>query len=123
VSTPRSVALERLAYTLAAPVLAVAPNVYPDSPVNSVVQLAGAAGIGGWVLAAKSDEPGAGRKILRWSPLVLAAAVDVAAGHTTGFGPYWLDALLAATWAAAGSFVLPFSRHARRAPTSSAPHG
>lgn len=67
-STPRSVVLERLAYTLAAPVLAVAPNVYPDSPVNQVVQLAGAAGIGGWILAAKSDAHGAGRKILRWSP-------------------------------------------------------
>ncbi|GAA3140111.1 chromosome segregation protein ParM [Streptomyces echinatus] len=113
-TTPRSVALERLAYTLAAPVLAVAPNLYPDSPVNSVVQLAGAAGIGGWILAGKSDEPGAGRKILRWTPLVLAAAVDVAAGHTTGFGPCWLDGLLAAGWAAAGSFVLPFSRHTRR---------
>jgi hypothetical protein len=113
-TTPRSVALERLAYTLAAPVLAVAPNVYPDSPVNAVVQLAGAAGIGGIFLAARSDEPGAGRKILRWSPLVLAAAVDVAAKTTTGWGPWWLDALLAAGWAAAGSFVLPFSRHARR---------
>ena len=32
--------LERLAYTLAAPVLAVAPNAYSDSPVNTVVQLA-----------------------------------------------------------------------------------
>ncbi|MFZ3491694.1 chromosome segregation protein ParM [Streptomyces sp. 5.8] len=113
-TTPRSVALERLAYTLAAPVLAVAPNIYPDSPVNQVVQLAGAAGIGGWFLAAKSDEPGAGRKILRWSPLVLAAAIDVTAGHTGGFGPYWLDGLLAATWAAAGYLVMPFSRHARR---------
>lgn len=113
-TTPRSVALERLAYTLAAPVLAVAPNVYPDSPVNTAVQLAGAAGIGGIFLAAKSDQMGAGRKILRWSPLVLAAAVDVAAGHTPGWGPYWLDGLLAAGWAAAGSFVLPLSRHARR---------
>ncbi|MFD3533359.1 chromosome segregation protein ParM [Streptomyces sp. NPDC058664] len=113
-STPRSVVLERLAYTLAAPVLAVAPNLYPDSPVNQIVQLAGAAGIGGWILAAKSDEHGAGRKILRWSPLVLAAAIDTAAGHTTGFGPYGLDALLAATWAAAGYLVMPFSRHARR---------
>ncbi|MGW6795052.1 chromosome segregation protein ParM [Streptomyces chartreusis] len=113
-TTPRSVALERLAYTLAAPVLAVAPNVYPDSPVNQVVQLAGAAGLGAWFLAYKSDEPGAGRKILRWSPLVLAAAVDVAAGHTTGFGPYWLDGLLAAGWAAAGYLVMPFSRHTRR---------
>ncbi|MFD4974602.1 chromosome segregation protein ParM [Streptomyces sp. NPDC058424] len=113
-TTPRSVVLERLAYTLAAPVLAVAPNVYPDSPVNTVVQLAGAAGIGGWFLAAKSEETGAGRKILRWSPLVLAAAVDVAAKNTPGWGPYWLDTLLAAGWAAAGYLVMPFSRHARR---------
>ncbi|MFI7246382.1 chromosome segregation protein ParM [Streptomyces qinglanensis] len=113
-TTPRSVALERLAYTLAAPALAVAPNLYPDSPVNQIVQLAGAAGIGGWILAAKSDQPGAGRKILRWSPLVLAAAVDVAAAHTTGFGPYAADGLLAAGWAAAGYLVMPFSRHARR---------
>ncbi|MEU6285034.1 chromosome segregation protein ParM [Streptomyces sp. NPDC047028] len=113
-TTPRSVALERLAYTLAAPVLAVAPNLYPDSPVNQVVQLAGAAGIGGWFLAAKSDEHGAGRKILRWSPLVLAAAIDVTAKTTTGFGPYWMDGLLAATWAAAGYLVMPFSRHTRR---------
>lgn len=113
-TTPRSVALERLAYTLAAPVLAVAPNMYPDSPVNQVVQLAGAAGIGGWFLAAKSDEHGAGRKILRWSPLVLAAAIDVTAKTTTGFGPYWMDGLLAAGWAAAGYLVMPFSRHTRR---------
>ncbi|MFG2352005.1 chromosome segregation protein ParM [Streptomyces phaeochromogenes] len=113
-ATPRSVVLERLAYTLAAPVLAVAPNVTPDSPVNTVVQLAGAAGIGGWVLAYQGGEQGSGRKILRWSPLVLAAAVDVAAKSTNGWGPWWLDGLLAAGWAAAGSIVLPFSRHARR---------
>ncbi|WP_411575198.1 chromosome segregation protein ParM [Streptomyces fradiae] len=113
-ATPRSVTLERLAYTLAAPVLAVAPNLYPDSPVNQVVQLAGAAGIGGWVLAARSDEPGAGRKILRWTPLVAAAAIDVAAKTTTGWGPYWLDGLFAAGWAAAGYLVLPYSRHTRR---------
>ncbi|MFE1383448.1 chromosome segregation protein ParM [Streptomyces sp. NPDC058740] len=111
---PRSVALERLAYTLAAPVLAVAPNLYPDSPVNQVVQLAGAAGIGGIVLAAKSEETGAGRKILRWAPLVLAAAVDVAAKTTAGWGPYWMDGLLAAGWAVAGHLVMPYSRHARR---------
>ncbi|MGW6952401.1 chromosome segregation protein ParM [Streptomyces xanthophaeus] len=112
-STPRSVVLERLAYTLAAPVLAVAPNVYPDSPVHQVVQLAGAAGIGGWILAAKSDEHGAGRKILRWTPLVLASAIDVTAKNTTGWGPWWMDGLLAASWAAAGYLVMPFSRHAR----------
>ncbi|MFJ9380359.1 chromosome segregation protein ParM [Streptomyces sp. NPDC101455] len=113
-STPRSVVLERLAYTLAAPVLAAAPNLSPDSPVNTAVALAGVAGAGGWILAAKSNEPGAGRKILRWSPLVFAAAVDVAAKHTAGFGPWWLDGLLAAGWWAAGSVVLPYSRHARR---------
>ncbi|MER5699771.1 chromosome segregation protein ParM [Streptomyces mirabilis] len=113
-SVPRSVALERTLYTLAAPVLAAAPNLYPDSPVNTVVQLAGAAGIGGWILAAKSDESGAGRKILRWPPLVFAAAVDVAAKNTIGWGPWCMDALLAAGWAAAGAIVLPFSRHARR---------
>ncbi|MCF3105405.1 chromosome segregation protein ParM [Streptomyces roseoverticillatus] len=113
-STPRSVVLERLAYTLAAPVLAVAPNAYPDSPVNTVVQLAGAAGFSGWILAARSEATGAGRKILRWSPLVLASAVDIAAKTTTGWGPYWLDGLLATGWAAVGSLVLPFSRHARR---------
>ncbi|MGY1583856.1 chromosome segregation protein ParM [Streptomyces sp. MN13] len=113
-SVPRSVALERTLYTLAAPVLAAAPNVSPDSPVNTVVQWAGVVGIGGWVLAVKSDEPGAGRKILRWSPLVLAAAVDVAAKNTIGWGPWCLDALLGAGWAAAGLLVLPFSRHTRR---------
>ncbi|MFJ9635028.1 chromosome segregation protein ParM [Streptomyces sp. NPDC101175] len=113
-SVPRSVALERTLYTLAAPVLAAAPNLAPDSPVNTVVQLAGAAGVGGWILAAKSDESGTGRKILRWSPLVFAAAVDVAARHTPGFGPYCLDVWLAAGWAAAGLLVMPFSRHARR---------
>ncbi|WP_031511054.1 hypothetical protein [Streptomyces megasporus] len=113
-SVPRSVALERTLYTLAAPVLAAAPNLYPDSPVNTVVQLAGAAGVGGWVLAYKSDEPGTGRKFLRWSPLVLAAAVDVAAKNTVGWGPWCMDALLAAGWAAAGLLVLPLSRTTRR---------
>jgi len=113
VSTPRSVALERLAYTLAAPALAVAPNIAPDSPFNTVVQLAGFAGIGGWFLAARSEETGAGRKILRWTPLVLAAAIDVTVKHTPGWGPWWLDGLLAAGWATAGCVVLPFSRHAR----------
>ncbi|MFJ1847081.1 chromosome segregation protein ParM [Streptomyces sp. NPDC088146] len=113
-SVPRSVALERTLYTLAAPVLAAAPNLYPDSPVNTVVQLAGAVGLGGWFLAYKSDETGTGRKVLRWSPLVAAAAIDVAARHTIGWGPYCMDALLAAGWAAAGLLVMPFSRHTRR---------
>ncbi|KIE24743.1 chromosome segregation protein ParM [Streptomyces sp. MUSC 125] len=113
-SVPRSVALERTLYTLAAPVLAAAPNLSPDSPVNTVVQLAGAAGVGGWVLAYKSDESGAGRKALRWSPLVFAAAVDIAARNTIGWGPWCMDGLLAAGWAAAGLLVMPFSRHTRR---------
>ncbi|WP_327425676.1 chromosome segregation protein ParM (plasmid) [Streptomyces sp. NBC_01527] len=113
-SVPRSVALERTLYSLTAPVLAAAPNLFPDSPVYTVVQLAGAAGVGGWVLAYKSDEPGAGRKALRWSPLVFAAAVDIAARHTIGWGPWCLDGLLAASWAAASLLVMPFTRHTRR---------
>ncbi|MGW1364558.1 chromosome segregation protein ParM [Streptomyces chartreusis] len=113
-SVPRSVPLERTLYTLAAPVLAAAPNLTPDSPVHTAVQLAGAAGLGGWYLAFKSDEVGAGRKILRWSPLVMAAAIDVAARHTPGWGPWCLDAILATGWAAAGLLVMPFSRHTRR---------
>ncbi|MCT2547386.1 chromosome segregation protein ParM [Streptomyces atratus] len=113
-SVPRSVALERTLYTLAAPVLAAAPNLAPDSPVNTVITLAGAAGVGGWVLARRSEVPGAGRKILRWAPLVLAAAIDVTAKHTPGWGPWCMDALLAAGWAAAGWAVLPLSRHTRR---------
>lgn len=113
-SVPRSVALERTFYTLTAPVLAAAPNLFADSPVNTVVQLAGAAGIGGWVLAAKSDDAGAGRKILRWSPLVAAAAIDIAARNTIGWGPWCLDGILAAGWATAGLLVMPFSRHTRR---------
>ncbi|MGW7347908.1 chromosome segregation protein ParM [Streptomyces sp. NPDC054854] len=113
-SVPRSVVLERTFYTLTAPILAAAPNLFADSPVNTVVQLAGAAGVGGWILAAKSDDSGAGRKILRWSPLVLAAAVDIAARNTIGWGPWCLDGILAAGWATAGLLVMPFSRHTRR---------
>ncbi|MEU9031473.1 chromosome segregation protein ParM [Streptomyces sp. NPDC048383] len=113
-SVPRSVALERTFYTLTAPVLGAAPNLFAGSPVNTVVQLAGAAGVGGWVLAAKSDAAGAGRKILRWSPLVAAAAIDIAAKNTIGWGPWCLDGILAAGWATAGLLVMPFSRHTRR---------
>ncbi|MFP8887820.1 P-loop NTPase family protein [Streptomyces mangrovi] len=109
-SIPRSVALERAAYTLAAPILAAAPNLSPDGAVNTAVLLAGAAGTAGTMLAARSGE-GTGRKIVRWSPLTLAAAVDVAAQLTPGWG--W-DVLLAASWAAAGWAVLPLSRTARR---------
>ncbi|MFF1446128.1 chromosome segregation protein ParM [Streptomyces sp. NPDC058295] len=111
--TPRPVVLERLAYTLAAPALAVAPNLSPDGAVSTSVLLAGAAGAAGTYLAAKSSTEGAGRRMLRWMPLPLAAAVDVAAQCTAGYGPWGLDALLAAGWAAAGWTVLPFSRLAR----------
>ncbi|MFD6921821.1 chromosome segregation protein ParM [Streptomyces sp. NPDC059944] len=112
-SVPRSVAVERTLYTLAAPVLAAAPNLSPDSTLNNVVQLTGGAlAVGGWMLA-KKGESGTGRKILRGAPLVLAAAVDVVSTHTTGWGPAYLDALLAAAWAAACSAVLPFSRLGR----------
>ncbi|MFC9261351.1 chromosome segregation protein ParM [Streptomyces hydrogenans] len=113
-SVPRSVALERALYTLAAPVLAVAPNIAPDSPVHSVIQLAGAVGAGAAVIAAAGDKPDRGRTIVRWSPLVLAAAVDIAARNTAGWGPWCADVLLAAGWAALGALVLPLSRNLRR---------
>ncbi|MGW4779956.1 chromosome segregation protein ParM [Streptomyces filamentosus] len=112
-SVPRGVALERTLYTLAAPVLAVAPNTAPESPVHSAVQLAGAAGavsIGKAVLDAFNGSSGTGPRILRWSPLALAAAVDIAARNTAGWGPWCMDVLAAAGWAAAGWLVLPVSR-------------
>ncbi|WP_331738602.1 chromosome segregation protein ParM [Embleya sp. NBC_00896] len=109
-STPRSVVLERLTYTLAAPVLVCAPNLAPDGITNSAVLVAGAAGAFGTIRAAKGFE-GTGRKMMRWSPLVTAMAVDLAALATPGWG--W-DALVAAGWAAAGCAVTPLSRTTRR---------
>ncbi|MFC8454212.1 chromosome segregation protein ParM [Kitasatospora sp. NPDC057223] len=109
-SLARSVALERIAYTLAAPVLAAAPNIDPQSPVNTVVVLAGAACGVGSLYALRSDGK-AGRWLVRLSPLTLAGALDIAAQSTPGWG--W-DAALAAGWAAAGCLVLPLSRGGRR---------
>ncbi|MEW1912508.1 chromosome segregation protein ParM [Kitasatospora sp. NPDC085895] len=109
-SAPRAVVLERTLYTLAAPVLAAAPNIAPDGPLNTVLLLAGGAGVAGSVLASR-DHAGAGRKLVRLSPLALAAAVDIAALWTPSWG--W-DALAAAGWAAAGCIVLPLSRTSRR---------
>ncbi|WP_394427454.1 chromosome segregation protein ParM [Streptomyces sp. SGAir0957] len=111
---PRAAALERLAYTLAAPVLAAAPNLDPNGPVTASIAGAGVIGIGGIAAASKSLEEGRGRKILRWLPLPLAAAVDVAATYTPGFGPWYCDAVAATAFAAAGWLVMPMSRHARR---------
>ncbi|MBP0453985.1 chromosome segregation protein ParM [Kitasatospora sp. RG8] len=109
-SLPRSVALERIAYTLAAPVLAAAPNIAPAGSVDTVILLAGGAGVVGSLYAIRGDN-GAGRRLVRLAPLTLAAAVDITARSTPGWG--W-DALLAAGWAAAGCLVLPLSRGARR---------
>ncbi|MET9402110.1 chromosome segregation protein ParM [Kitasatospora sp. NPDC002965] len=109
-SLPRSVALERIAYTLAAPVLAAAPNLDPQGPVSTVIVLAGVAG-GAASLHALGKGDGAGRRLVRLSPLTLAAALDLAAKSTPGWG--W-DALMAAGWLAAGWTVLPLSRGARR---------
>ncbi|MER7832209.1 chromosome segregation protein ParM [Streptomyces sp. NPDC095602] len=108
-STPRSVVLERLTYTLAAPVLAAAPNTDPAGVVNTLVLLAGAAGAAEAGLAVKRVE-GAGRKLVRLSPVVSALALDLAAIATPGWG--W-DAVLAAAWAATGFAVCPLSRGAR----------
>ncbi|MGW9618773.1 chromosome segregation protein ParM [Streptomyces diastaticus] len=116
--TPRSVVLERLAYTAAAPLLAAAPNLAPDGPLNVGLLLAGAVGVGGAVAAVAADE-GTGRKLMRNSPLVTALAVDITAMTTTGWG---IDAGLAAGWLACGWLIAPLSRHRRRlAPALAAP--
>jgi hypothetical protein len=118
VSTPRTVVLERTFYTLAAPVLAAAPNLPdhfpPGGAAHTVAVLAnGAVTVGGlgapfWV-AAKSHE-GTGRKLMRLSPLVLAAAIEVAS-HAV---PDWGTIAMTALWAGLGCFVLPLSRTGRR---------
>ncbi|MGW8540484.1 chromosome segregation protein ParM [Streptomyces albidoflavus] len=116
--TPRSVVLERLAYTAAAPLLAASPNLAPDGPLNVGLLLAGAVGVGGAVAAVAADE-GTGRKLMRNSPLVTALAVDITAMTTTGWG---IDAGLAAGWLACGWLIAPLSRHRRRlAPALAAP--
>ncbi|MCX4468444.1 chromosome segregation protein ParM [Streptomyces albidoflavus] len=116
--TPRSVVLERLAYTAAAPLLAAAPNLAPAGPLNVGLLLAGAVGVGGAVAAVAADE-GTGRKLMRNSPLVTALAVDITAMTTTGWG---IDAGLAAGWLACGWLIAPLSRHRRRlAPALAAP--
>ncbi|MFI8769514.1 chromosome segregation protein ParM [Streptomyces sp. NPDC053792] len=111
---PRSVALERLAYTLTAPALAIAPNLTPDGPANIAVLLAGAAGTANLIHAATSRLPGSGQRILRSFPLALAAGVDLAAVWTPGYGPWQTDVLLAAGWALLSGVFAPLSRTGRR---------
>lgn len=109
---PRSVALERLGYTLAAPALAIAPNVDPHGALNTVLLLAGATGAVGSVVAHRSGE-GVGRKLVRLSPLVAALIADVVEQMTPGWC-WGADLLIAAGWAVTGWHVLPLSRSARR---------
>jgi hypothetical protein len=111
---PRSVALERLAYTLAAPALALAPNLTPDGPANIAVLLAGAAGTANALHAATSRLPGSGQRIIRSFPLALAAGVNLAAVWTPGYGPVQTDVLLAAGWALLCGALAPLSRTGRR---------
>ncbi|MFE6713993.1 chromosome segregation protein ParM [Streptomyces sp. NPDC057695] len=111
---PRSVALERLAYTLTAPALALAPNLTLDGPANIAVLLAGAAGTANLIHAATSRLPGSGQRIVRSFPLALAAGVDVAAVWTPGYGPVQSDVLLAAGWALLCGALAPISRAGRR---------
>ncbi|MFB7453489.1 chromosome segregation protein ParM [Streptomyces sp. NPDC056194] len=111
---PRSVALERLAYTLTAPALALIPNLTPDGPANIALLLAGAAGTANAIHAGTSRLPGSGQRILRSLPLALAAGVDLAAVWTPGYGPWQTDALLAAGWVLACGVFAPLSRTSRR---------
>ncbi|WP_329625904.1 chromosome segregation protein ParM (plasmid) [Streptomyces sp. NBC_01255] len=120
---PRSVALERLAYTLAAPAVAIAPNLTPDGPANIALLLAGAAGTANALHAGISRLPGSGQRILRSMPLALAAGADLAAVWTPGYGPWQTDVLLAAGWALLCGTLAPLSRTGRRGhrPALSAP--
>lgn len=111
---PRSVALERLAYTMTAPALALAPNADPGGAVNIALLVAGAAGTANLVHAVTSRLPGAGQRIVRSLPLTAAAAVDLAALWTPGYGPAHADALLATGWALMCGMLAPLSRTGRR---------
>ncbi|MEW1911284.1 chromosome segregation protein ParM [Kitasatospora sp. NPDC085895] len=109
--TPRAVVFERALYIAAAPFLGAAANLPQDHPMHTAVVLAGGAGVVGCVAVAAKSTEGTGRKLMRLSPLALAAAVEVAASAVPGWG--W-DALFAGVWAAAGCIVLPLSRTSRR---------
>ncbi|MFD9047807.1 chromosome segregation protein ParM [Streptomyces zaomyceticus] len=111
---PRSVALERLAYALTAPAVAVTPNLSPDGPANIALLLAGAAGTANAIVAATSRLPGSGQRILRSLPLALAAGADLTAVWTPGYGPWQSDVLLAAGWALLCGAFAPLSRTSRR---------
>ncbi|MGA5498704.1 chromosome segregation protein ParM [Streptomyces cinereoruber] len=111
---PRSVVLERLAYTLAAPALALAPNLTPDGPANIALLLPGVLGTGNLIHAATSRVPGSGQRILRSLPFALAAGVDLAAVWTPSYGPAQTDVLLAAGWALLCGVLAPLSRTGRR---------
>ncbi|MFH8736849.1 chromosome segregation protein ParM [Streptomyces sp. NPDC017964] len=116
-SIPRSVVLERLAYTTAVPVIAVAPNLSPGGAPNTVVLVAGAAAVAGiiceWVAGIRGTANGAGRKIVRMSPVAAAGLIDLAAAWTPG----WCrgaDVAAAVAWGLGYWYLLPLSRHTRR---------
>ncbi|MFZ3562822.1 chromosome segregation protein ParM [Streptomyces sp. BH097] len=110
---PRAAALERLAYTLAAPALATAPNLDPSGPVTASIAGLGVIGAAGIAVSTNATE-GRGRKILRWIPPALAGAIDVVASYTPGTGPAAMDLIMAGVWAAAGWAVMPYAKHSRR---------
>ena len=122
-STPRSTVAERTLYTLAAPVLAVAPHLpdalAPGTTAHTVAVLANWAvagvGIGAPAYVASKSTEGTGRKLMRLSPLAAAAAVEIAARYTPAAIPAWSwDTVLAAAWATVGWFLLPLSTTGRR---------
>jgi len=110
---PRSVVLERTAYTLAGPLLAAAPNMDPHGPLNAVVLAAGAIAAAWSAHRVHTRADRAGRTLIRLSPLVVALGLDVAAMQTGGWG--W-DALLATGWALGSAALAPLSRTRRRVP-------
>lgn len=70
--TPRSVVLERWMYAAGAPVLAIAPNASPDGTVNGAILAAGAVATALVAKKLHDGAHGAGRTLIRLSPLVTA---------------------------------------------------
>ena len=104
---PRSVALERAAYTAAGGVLAIAPNVAPHGPLNVAVLAAGAGALAWCAYRIGTGADRIGRTLIRLTPALSALVVDAIAVHTGGWG--W-DALAAAGWTSASVLAAPVSR-------------
>ncbi|GAA2815199.1 chromosome segregation protein ParM [Kitasatospora paracochleata] len=106
-----AVKLERILYVAAAPFLGAAANLPAHHPVTDTVNLAGGIGVVATVAVVCKEKDNAGRRLVQWSPLTLAAAVEYAARHTAG--AQW-DWVMAGGWAMLCCAVVPISRSTGR---------